>query len=81
MMRSFLLLVSILVLRQCSLASSSVVEHTFHVIDRTVELLCARRVITTVNGSLPGPLLRVREADTLIVHVYNKSPYDISIHW
>ncbi|OMO97394.1 Multicopper oxidase, type 1 [Corchorus olitorius] len=47
----------------------------------TVNRLCNKQVITAVNGSFPGPTIRVREGDTLIVHVYNKSPYNLTIHW
>ncbi|XP_021844771.1 LOW QUALITY PROTEIN: laccase-7-like [Spinacia oleracea] len=68
-------------LESSSLASASVVEHSFYVKNLTVEILCEKRVITAVNGSLPGPLLKVREGDTVIVHVFNESPYNISIHW
>ncbi|EEF34519.1 laccase, putative [Ricinus communis] len=53
----------------------------FQVKNLTVRRLCNEHVITAVNGSLPGPTLRVREGDTLIVHVFNKSPYNITIHW
>ncbi|CAL5388481.1 unnamed protein product [Camellia sinensis] len=47
----------------------------------TVQLLCHHQVITAVNGSLPGPIIQVHEGDTLIVHVFNKSPYNLTIHW
>ena len=47
----------------------------------TVRKLCRDQEITGVNESLPGPTIRVREGDTLVVHVFNKSPYDITIHW
>ncbi|KAF8403042.1 hypothetical protein HHK36_011137 [Tetracentron sinense] len=47
----------------------------------TVNRLCREQVITVVNGSIPGPLIRVREGDTLVVHVFNKSPYNFTIHW
>ncbi|XP_031091251.1 laccase-7-like [Ipomoea triloba] len=63
------------------LASAAVVEHTFHVKNLTVTRLCRRQVITAVNGSLPGPTLRVREGDTLVVTVFNESPYNLTIHW
>ncbi|KZV53415.1 laccase-7-like, partial [Dorcoceras hygrometricum] len=46
-----------------------------------INRLCRNQVITAVNGSLPGPTLRVQEGDTLIVHVSNDSPYNLSIHW
>lgn len=47
----------------------------------TISRLCERRVITAVNGSLPGPTLKVSEGDTVVIHVINDSPYDITIHW
>ncbi|KAH7867449.1 hypothetical protein Vadar_033564 [Vaccinium darrowii] len=47
----------------------------------TIQRLCNQHVITAVNGGLPGPLIEVHEGDTLVVHVFNKSPYNISIHW
>lgn len=47
----------------------------------TIGRLCNQQVITAVNGSLPGPTIRVHEGDTLIVHVFNKSPYNLTIHW
>lgn len=34
-----------------------------------------------MNGRLPGPTINVHEGDTLIVHVNNKSPYNMTIHW
>nr|GMD24667.1 laccase-7-like [Ipomoea batatas]GME14424.1 laccase-7-like [Ipomoea batatas] len=64
-----------------AMASAEVVEHTFNVKNLTLERLCRRQVITAVNGSLPGPIIRVKEGDTLVVHVLNNSPYNITIHW
>ncbi|EPS60435.1 hypothetical protein M569_14367, partial [Genlisea aurea] len=63
------------------LSSAAVVEHTFFVQNVTVNRLCESRVITAVNGSVPGPTLLVHEGDTLVVHVFNKSPYNLTIHW
>ncbi|KAI4354615.1 hypothetical protein L6164_003464 [Bauhinia variegata] len=64
-----------------SLASAAIVEYTFDVGNYTVERLCNPLVITAVNGSLPGPTINVREGDTLVVHVLNNSPYNMTIHW
>ncbi|XP_065853217.1 laccase-7 [Euphorbia lathyris] len=64
-----------------SFASAAIVEHSFHVKNLTVRRLCDEQVITAVNGSLPGPTVRAREGDTLIVHVFNMSPYNLTIHW
>ncbi|MFZ5654525.1 MAG: copper resistance system multicopper oxidase [Pseudomonadota bacterium] len=35
----------------------------------------------TINGTLPGPLLRWREGDTLTLRVTNRLDEDTSIHW
>ncbi|XP_030450030.1 laccase-7-like [Syzygium oleosum] len=64
-----------------STASAAVVEHTFNVENVTVRKLCQQHVITAVNGALPGPTIRVTEGDTLVVHVFNMSPYNVTIHW
>ncbi|KAM0053784.1 putative laccase [Helianthus debilis subsp. tardiflorus] len=42
-------------------ASAATVETSFHVKNLTVNRLCQNQVIMAVNGSLPGPTLRVKE--------------------
>ncbi|XP_077238839.1 laccase 7 [Tasmannia lanceolata] len=64
-----------------SMASAKVVKHSFHVGNMTVNPLCKEEVIVAVNKRLPGPIIRVHDGDTLIVHVFNESPYNITIHW
>ncbi|XP_030450028.1 laccase-7-like isoform X2 [Syzygium oleosum] len=64
-----------------STASAAIVEHIFNVENVTVRRLCQKHVITVVNGALPGPTIRVTEGDTLVVHVLNKSQYNVTIHW
>ncbi|KAE8686976.1 Laccase-5 [Hibiscus syriacus] len=71
----------LLLVAAASTPSAAIVEHTFHVQNLTLNRLCNRQVITAVNGSFPGPRIRVLEGDTLIVHVFNKSPYNLTIHW
>jgi CopA family copper-resistance protein len=39
------------------------------------------RTAITVNGSLPAPILRFREGDTLTLRVRNALEEDTSIHW
>ena len=36
---------------------------------------------TTINGTVPGPLLRLREGDTAIIRVTNRLREDTSVHW
>jgi len=39
------------------------------------------RMATTINGSIPGPILRWREGDTVTLRVHNRLRVDTSIHW
>jgi CopA family copper-resistance protein len=39
------------------------------------------RMATTINGAIPGPILRWREGDTVTLRVTNRLPVDTSIHW
>src|SRR5689334_18169610 len=42
----------------------------------------APRIAHTINGSIPGPLLRWREGDTVTLRVANRlGDGDTSIHW
>ncbi|XP_058099504.1 laccase-7-like [Magnolia sinica] len=62
-------------------ASADVVKHTFRVGNLTVKPLCEEWVVVAVNGQLPGPTISVHEGDTVVVHVINESPYNMTIHW
>ncbi|WP_454911013.1 copper resistance system multicopper oxidase [Stutzerimonas chloritidismutans] len=46
-----------------------------------VNITGAARTAMTVNGSLPGPILRWREGDTVTLRVRNRLHEDTSIHW
>ena len=39
------------------------------------------RMATTINGSIPGPVLRWREGDTVTLRVTNRLAEETSIHW
>lgn len=41
----------------------------------------APRIAQTINGTLPGPTLRLREGDTVTLRVSNGLDEDTSIHW
>ena len=43
--------------------------------------LCSTKKILTVNGKFPGPTLYAHKEETLIVDVYNRGKYNITIHW
>ena len=46
-----------------------------------VEVDGRRARATTINGTLPAPLLRFREGDEAVIHVTNRLDEDSSIHW
>ncbi|MEN8676876.1 MAG: multicopper oxidase domain-containing protein, partial [Alteriqipengyuania sp.] len=55
-----------------------------------IDLTVARSAFSTgnrrggaiaVNGSIPGPLLRLREGTTVRLNVHNQLEEDTSIHW
>jgi CopA family copper-resistance protein len=39
------------------------------------------RMATTINGSIPGPTLRLREGDEVMIRVTNRLHVPTSIHW
>lgn len=39
------------------------------------------RGVFTYDGALPGPLLRAKRGDRLIVHLHNELPWPTTIHW
>jgi len=49
--------------------------------EQAVNFTGAPRIATTVNGSLPAPILRWREGDTVTLRVTNLLPETSSIHW
>ena len=46
-----------------------------------VEIAGRRTTATTINGTVPGPLLRLREGEEVVLRVTNQLPEDTSIHW
>ncbi|KAL0922330.1 hypothetical protein M5K25_006306 [Dendrobium thyrsiflorum] len=81
MARSALLLLCVIFAFLSFSTEAELVEHTFIVGNLTVRRLCKNKIITAVNGEYPGPTINAHEGDTVVVHVINKSPYNISVHW
>ncbi len=48
---------------------------------QTVNMTGKQRIATTVNGSLPAPILRWKEGETVTLRVKNNLAHDSSIHW
>ncbi|KAF8672838.1 hypothetical protein HU200_049171 [Digitaria exilis] len=43
--------------------------------------LCRQKSVLTVNGQFPGPIIRARRGDVLVVNVRNHGDKNITIHW
>jgi CopA family copper-resistance protein len=47
----------------------------------TIQIGGREATATTINGSVPGPILRFHEGETVTVHVINEMEETTSIHW
>jgi FtsP/CotA-like multicopper oxidase with cupredoxin domain len=56
-------------------------EFDLTIAETPVNFTGAPRLATTVNGSIPGPTLRLRAGDTVTIRVHNRLAEDTSIHW
>lgn len=56
-------------------------DFALHVAETPVNLTGAIRHATTVNGLLPGPILRCKQGDTVSLRVSNGLRVPTSIHW
>ncbi|KAF2911856.1 laccase-20 isoform X3 [Oryza sativa Japonica Group] len=82
MVASLLCTVAVAVLAVAAVGGEAgVVEHTFVVHEMNVTHLCNTTKIFVVNGQLPGPTVDVTEGDTVVIHVVNKIPHGLTIHW
>ncbi|KAI3465037.1 hypothetical protein Pfo_021700 [Paulownia fortunei] len=56
-------------------------RYRFVVKEASYKRLCERKRILTVNGKFPGPTLKVHQGETIVVDVFNRGKYNITIHW
>ncbi len=62
--------------------ASSVTEYDLSISRTTLDLAGIATSAVTINGTLPGPLLRFREGDEAVLRVTNRlAGEDTSIHW
>jgi len=59
-----------------------ILEIELEAVIREMEIIPGKLTpVWTYNGSLPGPLIRAKAGDRVIVHFRNSLPEDTSIHW
>jgi CopA family copper-resistance protein len=56
-------------------------DFALDVVEAPVNYTGAARLATTVNGGVPGPLLRMRQGSTVTLRVSNRLRVPTSIHW
>jgi CopA family copper-resistance protein len=56
-------------------------DFTLDIADTPVNITGAARLATTVNGCVPGPVLRCKEGSVLTLRVSNRLKVPTSIHW
>lgn len=62
-------------------ATAGPVELDLQIAATPFQIARKRAIATTVNGTVPGPLLRFKEGDDAIIRVSNRLREDSSIHW
>ena len=70
--------------RQSSVGATPVLSGThidLVIAETAVNFTGTPRLATTINGSIPGPTLRLREGDEVTIRVTNRLPTATSIHW
>ncbi|XP_030511780.1 putative laccase-9 [Rhodamnia argentea] len=63
------------------LARAAVHHHDFVLRETNITRNCTTMSLLTVNGSFPGPVIRVRKGDLVFVHVHNQGDYGVTLHW
>lgn len=56
-------------------------EFDLTIAETAVNFTGSPRMATTINGSIPAPILRWREGDTVTIRVTNRLAVSSSIHW
>jgi FtsP/CotA-like multicopper oxidase with cupredoxin domain len=63
-------------------AQSSQADHTIRIAPISLEIAPGKVIKTTAyNGTVPGPLLRLKEGQPVTINVINESGYPNLIHW
>jgi CopA family copper-resistance protein len=55
--------------------------HHLEIAETRIEIAGRRTTANTINGTVPGPLLRLRQGQDTVLRVTNRMKEDTSIHW
>ncbi|CAL4960430.1 unnamed protein product [Urochloa decumbens] len=80
--RSCWLMLVLAVSSAAALGHAATVEHTFNVATVSWPRICQPgNVSIPAVDAVPGPVIEACEGDTVVVHVINDSPYNVTVHW
>ena len=71
----------LLILFSPILMQAAIVEYDLTIAQEQVNITGKSVRGLTINGGIPGPILRFKEGDIARIHVHNHMPEDTSIHW
>lgn len=76
-----LIALSVVLASLVSFSDAETHYHEFVIQEQPVKRLCRTHKIITVNGQFPGPILEVRDGDSLIIKTTNIAQYNVTLHW
>ncbi|KAF8018268.1 hypothetical protein BT93_H3229 [Corymbia citriodora subsp. variegata] len=62
-------------------ARASIHYYDFVLRETNITRNCTTMSLLTVNGSFPGPVIRVHKGDLIFVNVHNQGDYGVTLHW
>ncbi|MBU4295909.1 MAG: multicopper oxidase domain-containing protein [Proteobacteria bacterium] len=69
------------VLLSLATGQAKTIEYHLEIASQPVDITGKPTTAMTINGSIPGPVLRFREGDLARIHVSNRMDVETSIHW
>ncbi|MDA0306311.1 MAG: copper resistance system multicopper oxidase [Proteobacteria bacterium] len=61
--------------------AAKAVTYDLTIAETTVNIIGVEQRALSINGGIPGPVLRFKEGEDLVINVTNKLDEDTSIHW
>jgi CopA family copper-resistance protein len=79
--KSFFLLISLGFFLFCTHTHAETIEYDLTIMQQQINITGTTVPAMTINGSIPGPILRFKFGDTAQIRVHNKMDVETSIHW
>ena len=77
----FFLLISLSFFLFCTHTHAETIEYDLTIMQQQINITGTTVPAMTINGSIPGPILRFKLGDTAQIRVHNKMDVETSIHW